>query len=162
MPNKFFLLPVLFLLFFSGKIAAQKQWTLEECIGHAMKNNLQIRQAENNLEISDQNLLQSKGATLPSLNGTGTHNYNFGRNIDPFTNQYTNQTVQSNNFGLNSSLVLFNGLQIRNTIQQSKYDYLASSYQLETLKNDISLNISAAYLDILFNKELVTSSTNQL
>ncbi len=39
---------------------------------------------------------------------------------------------------------------------------MASNYQLETLKNDISLNISAAYLDILFNKELVSNTSNQL
>jgi outer membrane protein len=162
MANKITILTVLFLMLFSGTISAQKLWTLEECINHAMKNNLQIRQTENNLKISNENLLQSKAATLPSINGSGTHNYNFGRNIDPFTNQYTNQAVQSNNFSLNSSLVLFNGLQVRNAIQQSKYDYMASTYQLETLKNDISLNISAAYLDILFNKELVVNATNQL
>ena len=47
---------------FSPSIA-QKQWTLEECIDHALKNNLQIRQAENNYKISDQNLLQSKAHT---------------------------------------------------------------------------------------------------
>ena len=162
MANKLFWVPVLLLLLISEKSSAQKPWTLEECISHALKNNLQIRQAENNLKIADENLLQNRAASLPNLNGSASHNYNFGRNIDPFTNQYTNQTVQSNNFGLNSSLILFNGLQIRNTIQQSRYDYLASSYQLETLKNDISLNISAAYLDILFNKEQVTSSSNQL
>jgi outer membrane protein len=162
MANKIYLLAVLLLLIFSGKISAQKMWTLEECIAHAMKNNLQIRQAENSLKITDQNLLQNRAATLPTLNGSGTHNYNFGRNIDPFTNQYTNQAVQSNNFSVFSTLILFNGFQIRNTIQQSKYDFLASNYQLETLKNDISLNISAAYLDILFNKELVSNADRQL
>ncbi len=162
MLNKLFLLTVLSLLLISEKIDAQKSWTLEECISHAMKANLQIRQAENNLDISDQTLLQNRASSLPSLNGTATHNYNSGRNIDPFTNLYTNQTVRSNNFGLNSSVVLFNGLQIRKSIQQSRYDYMAYSFQVETLKNDISLNISAAYLDILFNKELVTNSITQL
>jgi outer membrane protein len=162
MANKISIFLVLLLLLFSEKVSAQKLWTLEECISHAMRNNLQIQQAENNLKISDQNLLQNKAATLPTLNGTGTYNYNVGRTIDPFTNQYTNSKILSNNFSLNSTLVLFNGSQIRNTIQQSRYDFLATNYQLETLKNDISLNIAAAYLDILFNKELVSNSANQL
>ncbi len=162
MANKISILTVLLLLLFSGKISAQKLWTLEECINHAMKNNLQIQQSENNLKISDQNLLQNRAATLPTLNGTGAYNYNVGRTIDPFTNQYTNSKILSNNFSLNSTLVLFNGLQIRNTIQQSRYDFLAANYQLETLKNDISLNIAAAYLDILFNKELAANAANQL
>ncbi len=153
---------VFFFLFCSGQGYAQKQWSLEDCIDHAMKNNLQIRQAENNREISEQNRIQSMGAQLPSINGNATHNYNFGRNIDPFTNQFTNRQVQSNNFALNGSLLLFNGLQVRNTIQQSRYEYMAATYQLETLKNDISLNISAGYLDILFNKELAANASAQL
>ena len=157
-----FLSALCLLLLLPGILSAQKTWTLEDCINHAMKNNLQIRQAENNLDISGQNLLQSRAAQLPTVNANGTHNYNFGRNIDPFTNQFTNSQVQSNNFSLSGSLLLYNGLQVRNGIQQSHYDYMAANYQLETLKNDISLNISAAYLDILFNKELVNFASNQL
>lgn len=141
---------------------AQKVWKLEDCIDHAVKNNLQLKQAENSIQISNQTLLQSRALQLPSLNANGNHNYNFGRNIDPFTNQFTNSRVQSNNFSLTSSLLLFNGNQLRNTITQSRYDYLASSFQMETLKNDISLAIAAAFLDILFTQELLANAERQL
>ncbi len=143
-------------------LSAQDKWSLERCMEHAMKNNLQIRQTENDRISSYQTLLQNRASLLPTVTGSASHNYNFGRNIDPFTNQFTNQTVQSNNFGLNGSLTLFNGLQVRNTIRQSRYEYMAAEYQLKSVKTDIAIHIVAAYLDILFNKELVHNSSDQL
>lgn len=139
-----------------------KTLTLEQCIEYALKNNIQIQQSELNTEISDINLTQSQLSLLPSLNANGAHSYNFGRTIDRFTNQFATQQVLSQNFSLSSDVTLFNGLQTINTIHQNRYAYLANKYSVDKMKNDISLNVATAYLQILYSMEAVENARNQI
>jgi outer membrane protein len=135
---------------------------LEECIDYALKNNIQIKQSELTSELSEVNLTQSRANVLPSLNGNANHSYNFGRTIDRFTNQFATRQVLSQNLSLSSDVTLFNGLQNYNTIQQNKFNYLASKYDIEKIRNDISLNIASAYLQVLYAFEAVDIARNQV
>jgi outer membrane protein len=136
-------------------------WTLQQCIEYALLNNISVKQSELNVQLNDVNYLQSKANILPTLNGNASHQYNFGRTIDPFTNQFATDQVLSQNFFLSSNIVLFSGLQNWNSIQQNKYNLLASKEDLEKMKNDVALNIAAAYLQILFSEELVLNARAQ-
>jgi outer membrane protein len=156
------IIPILACVLAAFNAYSQKIWTLEECIVYAHENNLQVRQTKINSEISNLALIQSKAGALPNLNAGANHNYNFGRTVDPFTNQFTTNTVRSNSFSLNSSVNLFNGFQTVNTIRQNKFEYLASTYDTEQIKNNISLNITSAYLQILLTRELIQTAAYQL
>lgn len=141
----------------------QKQWTLEECISHALQNNIQIKQQEIMTEYQVSALEQSKLNILPTLNGSASHNYAFGRALDETTYEFTdNVTVQSNNFNAGSNVTLFHGLVNYNTIQKNKYQLLASEQGLKGFKDNISLNIALAYLQILLNQELVNATAAQV
>jgi outer membrane protein len=141
----------------------QKQWTLEECISHALQNNIQIKQQEIMTRYQTSALEQSKLNLLPTLNGSATHNYAFGRALDETTYEFTdNVTVQSNNFYVGSSMTLFHGLVNYNTIMKNKYQVLASEQDLERFRDDISMNIALAYLQILLNQELVNATAAQV
>lgn len=141
----------------------QKVWTLEECIAHALQNNIQIKQQEIMTEYQVTALEQSKLKLLPTLNGSASHNYAFGRALDETTYEFTeNETVQSNNFYAGSNVTLFSGLVNYNTIQKNKYQVLASEQELAKFRDDISLNIALAYLQILLNRELVTATEAQV
>jgi outer membrane protein len=150
----------LFLSILSGY--SQKLWTLEECITYAIQNNLPLKQAENNVRTSRQNLIMNKGGLLPTVNGTNTLNYSLGRVIDANTNQYTNNNITSNNYSLNGSLTVFNGLQVQNSIKQSQAAYQANKLEVERQKNELSLNVASAYLQILLNEEIFNNSQNQI
>ncbi len=115
---------------------AQQQWTLQQCIEHAMKNNLQIRIAVLNNELNEANLKQSKANVLPNLNFGANNTYNFGKTIDRFTNQFANTRVQSINLGLQSQWNLFNGLQNYHTIKQNEINIMTGKYDIDRTKND--------------------------
>lgn len=149
-------------LYAQDKLKNEKAMTLEECIEYALKNNIQIQQSILNTELSEINLTQSQANLLPSLNANASHSYNYGRTIDRFTNQFATQQVLSQNLSLSTDVTLFNGLQNINAIQQNKYNYLASKYDVEKMKNDIALNVAASYLQVLFASESVINSSNQL
>ena len=138
-----------------------KTWTLEECIDYALKNNISIQQSQLNNDISKINLIQSQAALLPAVNANASHNYNIGRTIDRFTNQFADAQVLSQNMGVSADITLFGGLQNINTIKQNKYSYMAGRYDVDKIKNDISLNVATAYLQILYSIEQLDNARNQ-
>lgn len=139
-----------------------KSWTLEECINYALKNNIQIKQTELNTELSKVNLLQSEGNLLPGINANASHSYNIGRTVDRFTNQFADSKVLSQNFGISADINLFSGFQNINSIKQSRYDYLASKFDVDKMRNDVSLNIATAYLQVLYTMDAVEIARNQM
>jgi outer membrane protein len=141
---------------------AQQQWTLQQCIEHAMKNNLQVRIAVLNNELNQANLKQSKANVLPNLNFGANNTYNFGKTIDRFTNQFANTRVQSINLGAQTQWNLFNGLQNYHTIKQNEINLMTGKYDIDRTKNDVSLNIANAFLQIVLAKELVNITQNQV
>ncbi len=157
----FLLLTILFQV--SAQEPGNDIWSLEDCINYAMQNNIQIKQTVLNTEYSENQLKQSKLGQIPSLNGSLGYNFSWGRALDETTYRYTdNSQINSINVGISTSVNLFNGLQVRNTIQQNELNLMASYADVEKIKDDISLNIAAAYLSILFNKELLSVTRSQL
>jgi outer membrane protein len=142
--------------------AQQDLWSLERCVNYALENNIQIKQQEINTRYNKNTYNQSMADILPSLNANGGYSHSTGRALDATTYQFTNnQIINSLNAQLSSSVTLFSGLEKLNTIKQNKYSLLASLMDLEKLKNDISLNIAAGYLQILFNTELLAVQKSQ-
>lgn len=156
------LLIMLGMIAFSAKVVAQELWSLEKCINYAFENNLTVKQSKLDVLSADENLTQSKLNLIPSLNSTFGQNFAWGRAPNPQTNIYLNQQSQQSFFSLNSEITLFNGLQQINNIRQKQFDYLAKKYDSDKIRDDISLNIAAAYLSILFNLELVNNAQRQV
>ncbi|RDC65468.1 TolC family protein [Adhaeribacter pallidiroseus] len=155
---------VFLLLCSTGRLAAQtpRVWSLDSCINQAIAQNIQVKQSELNLQASRVINAQAKAAFLPISQFTGSHSYNTGRSIDPFTNQPTTEQIQSNNFALSADLILFNGGQLQHRLQQSNLGLKASRYELEQTRQTIALNVTLAYLQVLFSQELLTIAENQL
>jgi outer membrane protein len=139
-----------------------KVWSLEECIAYGLTNNIQVKQSELNTELSKVSLVQSEGNLLPALNANASHSYNIGRTVDRFTNQFADSKVLSQNFSLSTDITLFSGLQNINSIRENRYNYLASKYDIDKMKNDVSLNIATAYLQALYTMDAVTIARNQM
>jgi outer membrane protein len=154
------------LLFAMGfiPVQAQKVWSLEECIRYALENNLQIKRQVLNVQYGQNNYNQSYFSALPNLNGQINYGKNDGKTIDNSSTipRYINEKYWEGTAGLNSSVTLFGGFQIINNIMKTKYDFLKSQSDLDKSKNDISLQLALAYLQILFTKELYDVSKNKL
>lgn len=146
---------IIVFLFFTVSISAQSPWDLQKCIDHAFEHNIQIKQSQLGMEFSEIQKNQAFGAALPNLNASASHGYNWGQTIDQFTNQFATERIQSNNFGISTGITIFNGFQILNSIKKSQIDLDAAKADFEKMQNDVALNVSNSYLNILFNKEFV-------
>ena len=103
----------------------------------------------------------SKGNMIPTLNGDVSHGINTGRNIDPYTNTYANQSISYDNYSLNTSLTLFNAFAVQNNIKQNKLSFQASEFETQNQKDEIALNVILEYLQVLTNKDLLSASLQQ-
>ncbi len=129
--------------------------TLKECVDKAITNNAEAQRSNLQAEISAVTLKQSKANMLPDLFANLGHGLNQGRSIDPFTNSYINRSLAFGNYSLSSGILLYNGSQIKNTIKQNQLSYEADKLDAAQTKENITLNVILAYVQILNNEDLL-------
>jgi len=156
-----FTLAYLLLLALFASLQAQELWTLEKCINYAHQNNIQIKQSVLNTQYQENNLSGKKNSRLPNLNAQVSQNQNFGRSLT-YDNTYTNVNSSQTDFGLGTQMTLYQGMQITNAVKKTELDLKASIEDLAKAKDDLSLNIASTFLEILFAKELVKVSDEQI
>lgn len=142
----------LFLAGFSSQ-AQVKKWTLQECVEYALKNNISIQQTDLDNKTAAIDKTAAFGNFLPSINANASHSWNIGLNQNITTGLLENQTTQFTSAGLNANVAIYNGLQNQNRLRRANLAIIAAQFQLTKMKDDVSLNIANAFLQILFNKE---------
>lgn len=144
------------------RLKAQDVWSLGRCIEYARSHNIQIKQQALQKRLSELTLRQSRLSQLPTFNGNANYGYNFGRSIDPTTNQFVGSQLSSGGLNVNAGVTLFSWFQKRNQIASDKYADQAGNAVLEKLMNDISLNVANNYLQILLAQEQLEVSGKQI
>lgn len=145
----------------AGSAMAQKQWNLKQCIEYAIEHNLTIKQQEAAKDESAVDLNTAKWSRLPDLNGSASHSFNFGRSLQ-MDNTYQQLNTQNTGLNLSTSIPLFTGMQIPNQIALSKLNLKAAVEDLNKAKEDISIQVTSAYLQVLFNEELAKVAHEQV
>ena len=139
-----------------------KQWTLQECVRHALDNNLTIRRNELAVQQNEINLTEAKAARYPSLNAGAQSGYRWGRSIDPTSNLFVTRRIGSLGLSAGSSVTLFSGMQINNSITQNNLNVQAAEYDLEDARQRLTLDVVSFFLEVVFNQELVKNAERQL
>lgn len=136
-------------------------WTLNKCIEYAILNNVSITKTKIYQEINNKNVEQSRFNKMPIISANATQQLNSGRSIDPFSNQFVNQDIWSNNLNITGSLVIFNGFQNYNTIKYNQELHESSFYDIKNKEFEIKLKVLSAYMEILLHKEQIKNLENQ-
>jgi outer membrane protein len=163
--KRIFLLFFVVLLGFTSKAqidTTARKWTLREIIDYAIAHNLTVKRSNYAVETGEINYRQSKAVMLPTLNASGSQGYNWGRNIDPTTNVFTEERIESANISANSSLLLWNGFRLFYSMKQSDVELDALNQDMIKSRNDVILNVITLYLNVVFNKELYAVAQFQL
>ncbi len=155
----------LFLLFAQGytqdSSGQTTALTLKECIEAALANNINVKTSEYVMENDKVSLQLAKGQLLPTLNTSIVHGNQQGRNINPYTNGYINESVNFANYWLDGSLTLFNGLSVQNAIKQYSLNYQAGKMDLQQQRDNITISVILAYLTVLSNQDQLTLANQQ-
>ncbi len=142
------------------------KWDLVKCIDYAKKNNIQINTYRLSQLTSQQQYLLAKAARLPNLSGSASQNFehaNSNGNFNSINGQNGGRGsgfTASGNYSLNSSMTLYNGNLINNTINQANLSVQAANLSILKQENDISLQVTQAYLTVLLDKEDIVYDTD--
>lgn len=137
-------------------VNAQKKWSLRECVDYATKHNLQVIQNEYSKQMQDLNLKTAKRNYLPSVSASVGNSVSFGQG-SLGAGSYRNDRF-NNSVNLGADILVYNNGRLEKTVRKTEFDVEASQYDIETIKNDISLQIAQQYLTTLLNKEIVKIS----
>ena len=159
MKTNYFL--TIILIFCTLQISAQRVWTLQECVDTALMNNRNIKQQRLNYKSKVISYNQAKSDRLPNLNASIGQNFNFGRSLS-VDNTYQNSNSQNTSFSVSSGVNLYNGFRMKNAIEARQAELMAAGADVQKIEKDIILNVSAAFLQVLQNKELLRNADNQL
>ncbi|MBP7172980.1 MAG: TolC family protein [Cloacibacterium sp.] len=143
---------IVFISFFIFSFS-QKKWSLQECVDYAVKNNLQVISNQYNAEVQSKNLEISKKEYLPSVSASIGNSASFGERQDNVGRALRTDAF-NNNTSIGANVQVYNGGRIKKNIEKSQFDLEASQYDLENIKNNISLQIAQQYLQVLLNKEV--------
>jgi outer membrane protein len=137
-------------------LKSQKRWSLRECVDYAVKNNLQVIQNEYSKQTQEANLKIAKKNYLPTVSASIGNTVSFGQTS--FGTGSLRNDVFRNSSNLGAEVLVYNNGRLDKTLRKTQYDLEASLYDVETIKNDISLQIAQQYLTTLLNKEIVKIS----
>jgi len=135
--------------------SAQEKWTLLKCVDYAWQNNISIKQQEIQVALSSLNQQQAKNSVYPNANFSNNTGLQFGRSVDPTTNQFTTTQLLFQGYNLNADVVIFNWHRTKNSILAANYDVKAAQANVEKIKNDIALLVATSFLQALLNREQV-------
>ncbi len=151
-----------FLFFTCTQAKAQEVWSLERCITHAVDNNITIKQAQATVATNELAQKQAKASRYPNVNASVNAGNQYGRTIDPTTNQFLNQSIGFNSMSLNAGVNVFSGGQIHHQVKQAQWDTKAAQADAENSINTLALNVASAYLSILQAEEQLNNAGNRV
>lgn len=155
-------LAALSLLAIAGSGLAQDVWTLERCITYAQDANFTVKQAQANAKVAILSEKQAKASRLPNVSINTNAGKQFGRTIDPTTNQFINTGFGYNSMSLNAGMPIFNGGQIHHSVRQANFDAQAALADAEQTANSLALQVAQAYLNILLTEEQAESADRRV
>jgi outer membrane protein len=154
MRKKRILLPIFSLIIFFNA-SAQDKWDLRRCVEYAWANNISVRQTDIQARLAEVQLNQDKWAKYPSANFSTSAGLQFGRSIDPNTNQFTSgsSVLLFHSFQLQAGVDIFNWHRLKNNVIASQYELQASRADVDRVKNDVALNVATFYLQVLLGRK---------
>jgi outer membrane protein len=140
--------------------SAQTQWTLDDCINYGLENSYKVKESIHNLEARKVNLNTTSKSILPSVNAYVGQNFDFGRTTRP-DNVIVDQSQSSTTFDIRAQMPLFEGFRVYHQKASDELNLQAALYDLEQAKENLSINITAYFLQVILTKELYKLAVEQ-
>lgn len=144
-----------------GASAGAETWSLDSCISYAVSHNLTVKNRELSAMSGELDITEAKDRFLPNVAAGANQSFSFGRGLTS-ENTYANRNTSNFGWNVGLSLPLFQGLRNVRNLEYAKANLLTLVEQLESAKDDITLNVIAQYLQVLYCKEMVKVASEQV
>lgn len=158
------LLAICMVMSISLRAQDAEQITLQEAIDIALENNYQLKQAENNLDLSEKDIFSEYADFFPSvsarMDGSSRKGQQLVRqgNTQVFQDNITNGVSGS----ISANLPIFNGFDNILSLKISKADQLSSEELFQWARENVIFNTASNFLQVLLNEELLEIANENL
>jgi outer membrane protein len=129
--------------------------TFEEAIKIALRNNVLLNTARNNMEAAQAQKLAGIMSLGPNVNGSlSTSRFN-GNSFNQQAGEVVNGTRDNVNGSLNANIQIFNGFSSVNYMRASNEQLDAATYLVQRTTQDIMNTVAVQYLNVLVDIELL-------
>jgi len=145
-----------------------KQWSLQDCISYAIKNNITIQKAQLTKKSAYEDYLQSKAALLPSLSASTSQSINYtpwvasGISSDGYTRSSIDKTSYNGMYSVSGNWTIWNGNRNRNQIKLNKLTVEAAELDSAIQAQNIEEQIVQLYIQILYSNEAIEVNKESL
>lgn len=129
------------------------EWSLDSCINYAIDHNITVRSRALDKVNGQYDVVEAKDGFLPQLGASASQSFNFGRGLTS-ENTYANRNTSNFQWGAQLSLPLFQGLSAIRRLDYAKASLRAIVEEYEASKENVTLNVIAQYLQVLYCREL--------
>lgn len=149
----------------AGIVSASAQqagaWSLKQCIDYAHENNITLQMRKNQTESGRLAVTEAKSGYIPTLSAGMNQSWNLGRGLTA-ENTYANRNTSNFSYSAGLNVPIFSGLRTTRQVAYAKANLAQITEQYEAAKEDITVNIITAYLQVLYNKELNEVAAQQV
>ena len=160
MKNKFVELFLAVLILSTSISSAQQQTVkilnLQDCINIALDRSTAVLKGNNAVQFAGAQVLAAYGQYLPNLVAGGGLNYGAGNTFYASAGpELVNSSRSMYNYQLTSSLNLFTGYYNYSTWKSAKLNQQISTLTLDRAKQQIELDVTQSYLQVILDKKIV-------
>lgn len=141
-------------------VNASAAWSLDSCVTYAATHSIQVRQRLADIDRSRLDITSAKNGYLPQIDANASQGWNIGRGLTA-SNTYADRNTTNTQWGVSLSLPIFDGLATPRQKAYAEANLVASLHQLDAAKDNVTLNVIASYLQVLYQKELHREALHQ-
>lgn len=145
----------------SAPVAFSQPWSLDSCITYAVNHNLTVKSRELSTVSGELDIIEAKDRFLPNVAAGASQSFSFGRGLTA-ENTYANRNTSNFGWNVGLQLPIFQGLRNVRNLDYAKANLRTMVEQLESAKDDITLNVIAQYLQALYCQEMVKVAAEQV
>jgi len=133
--------------------------SLEQAVAHTLDTHPEIRAAFTRFKYNEKQVDQAKSGYLPTLDVTGGIGYEY---TDSPSTADDPQNLTRQELGISLQQNLFKGFQTTNEVDRTKYATNAEQWRLQSLAEDIALEVTKVYVEMIRTEKLVGLSEKNL
>lgn len=136
--------------------ASVVHWDLATAIAYAKEKNIQVNIVKLDEKLSEQDLLLARSARYPNLSGSATQSITHSGNTNPVVGGFQTQSNLAGNYSVNSAWTVYRGGYLNYDVKSKGLQLQAADLNVAVAQNDITLQITQAYLNILLSSESIS------
>ncbi len=140
---------------------AQQKWSLKACIDYAVLHNIDVQKMHLEMQSKEIDLQTKRMSRLPDLNAGVGLGFGFGRSADR-EGITKDQSSSNTSFNLSSSMPIFTGFRTPNEVKSIRLQLSALLEDLDQAKENLSLQVTGYYLQVLYARELCVIAHDQV